>query len=544
MLVFALVATVIPVLTMSWFSYVMNREFVNEKTAEELKNATSHTAREFNLWLRERFYETRVFSSSYEVTENLEKILRGPSTDRRTQEARRRLLEYLLSVRSKFLDYDGLTVIGLNGGRLVGSDQTVSARLPVDWLKRIKTDANVVGEAYWDDQRGKPVVTIAVPIKAASGRLLGVMAGTLNFAGVERILRAFAVGRTGRMHFVDQKGVLIVSSPTLAAPGLTGRLPAQVKKGIAEEEGAALSYADARGQPVVANARRIPNLGWSVVAEIAYDEAHGRVSDIRNLTLGLLAALVLGIGLLAYLLALTIVRPLARLTAGAREVAAGGLKVDLPVSDYGEVGYLTRAFNQMVAHLREGREELGAVNIALGEMNRELKRLSSTDSLTGLFNHGHLIETLRIEVERARRLKHFFSVMMIDVDNFKHYNDSRGHPAGDTLLAEVGLLLRASVRSIDYAARYGGDEFLLLLHEVGPDGARRLADRIRATLGARKWNQGTNKITLSFGVACFPEDGESPEGVIASADTALYEAKRRGRNQTASAAMAGKIKGG
>jgi diguanylate cyclase (GGDEF)-like protein len=280
-----------------------------------------------------------------------------------------------------------------------------------------------------------------------------------------------------------------------------------------------------------------------VVAEIGYEEAYGRVVRMRNLTLLTLAGVVLGIGLVGYLLALTIVRPLSRLTAGATGVSGGDLQVDLPVVDYGEVGYLTQAFNHMVARLREGRDELAAVTVALGEMNRELKRLSVTDSMTGLYNHGHLLDTLQLEVERARRLKHFFSIMMIDVDNFKQYNDSLGHPAGDKLLSEIGQLIKASIRSIDYAARYGGDEFLVLLHEVGSEGARRLAERIRSSLAAKSWNQGPDKVTLSLGVASFPEHGDDPDTIIASADAALYEAKRRGRNQTTSAPGAGKSRG-
>jgi diguanylate cyclase (GGDEF)-like protein len=197
----------------------------------------------------------------------------------------------------------------------------------------------------------------------------------------------------------------------------------------------------------------------------------------------------------------------------------------------------------MVARLREGRDELAAINVALGEMNRELKRLSVTDSLTGLYNHGHLLDTLQLEVERARRLKHFFSIMMIDVDNFKQYNDSLGHPAGDKLLNEIGQLIKASIRSIDYAARYGGDEFLVLLHEVGPEGARRLAERIRSSLATKPWNQGPDQVTLSLGVASFPEHGDNPDALIAGADAALYEAKRRGRNQTTAVPATAKSKG-
>jgi diguanylate cyclase (GGDEF)-like protein len=195
------------------------------------------------------------------------------------------------------------------------------------------------------------------------------------------------------------------------------------------------------------------------------------------------------------------------------------------VLDYGEVGYLTRTFNTMVTHLREGREELAAINVAL-------ETLSVTDGLTGLFNHKHLMETLGNEVARARRHKHPLSILMIDVDHFKEYNDRFGHQMGDTLLAEIAALFKRTTRSIDYAARYGGDEFLLLLHEVGSVDAMQLADRVRSAVASATFGPGDTKVTVSIGVASCPEHGDTAEAVIASADAGLYKAKRGGRNET------------
>ena len=212
-----------------------------------------------------------------------------------------------------------------------------------------------------------------------------------------------------------------------------------------------------------------------------------------------------------------------RLTAGARQVGAGDFDVSVPVLDYGEVGYLTRAFNAMVRRLRDGRDELAAIN-------RTLETLSVTDGLTGLFNHKHLMETLANEVARARRHKHPLSVLMIDIDHFKAYNDRFGHQMGDSLLAEVAALFKKTARSIDYAARYGGDEFLLLLHEVAADDACQLADRVRNAVAAARFGPGDHAVTVSIGVACYPDHGDTAEAIIASADAALYRAKRGGRN--------------
>jgi diguanylate cyclase (GGDEF)-like protein len=525
-LVFALVATLVPTLTMSYHSYSMNREHVNAKIAEELRNASTQTAREFNLWLKERFYETRVFSASYEVTENLEQLGRGRDAGPQAAEATRRLTDYLASVRAKFTDYDDLCVLSLDGQRLVpAGGEGLRARLPQEWLKQIRADDNVVSEAYRDPSRNKPVILIAVPIKAASGRLLGAMAGKLNFDGIEKIVQGFAVGHTGGVHIVDRHRRVVVTSAPTEASALASLMPEKATTKLLDSGDATTVYADQRGQAVIGTMRPVSVIGWTVVAEIARAEAYARVSRQRNVALVMLAGLVIAVGFAAYVLALTVARPLERLTAGATQVGDGDFNVHVPALDYGEVGYLTRAFNKMVTHLREGREELAAINVAL-------ETLSVTDGLTGLFNHKHLMQTLNTEVARAQRHKHPLSVLMIDVDHFKQYNDRYGHQLGDKLLADIAALFKRTTRTIDYVARYGGDEFLLLLHEVASADALMLADRVRSAVAAASFGPGDHKVTVSIGVASYPEHGESAEAVIASADAGLYKAKRSGRNET------------
>jgi diguanylate cyclase (GGDEF)-like protein len=525
-LAFALVATLVPTLTMSYHSYSMNREHVNAKISEELRNAGTQTAREFNLWLKERFYETRVFSASYEVTENLELLARGRDAGRPTAEAARRLGDYLASVRAKFTDYDELCVLGLDGERLVPAEgERLRARLPQEWRKQIRTDDNVVGEAYRDGGRGKPAMLIAVPIKAASGRLLGAMVGKLNFENIEKIVQGFAIGHTGGVHIVDGQRRVVVSSAPTGTPALATRLADKAVTKLRDSGDTTTLYSDHRGQAVIGTMRPVSANGWTVVAEITRAEAYARVLRQRNIAIVTLAGLMILVGFVAYVLALTVARPLERLTAGATQVGAGDFNVHVPVLDYGEVGYLTRAFNKMVTQLRDGREELAAINVAL-------ETLSVTDGLTGLYNHKHLVQTLHSEVARAQRHKHPFSVLMIDVDHFKQYNDRFGHQMGDKLLADIAVLFKRTTRSIDYTARYGGDEFLLLLHEVTSTDALMLADRVRDAVAAAAFGPGDHKVTVSIGVASYPEHGETAEAVIAAADAGLYKAKRSGRNET------------
>ena len=516
-LVFAVLATLVPSVTMSWHSYWRNREYVNEKISEELRNASTQTAREFNLWLKERFYETRVFSSSYEITENLELFARARAPGRPSAEPVRRLAAYLASVRAKFADYDQIAVLDLGGQSLVPGDPNVAARLPSDWVKQVRADANVVSEAYRDDGKNKPVMLIAVPIKAANGRLLGAMAGKLNFDSVEKILKDFSIGQTGNVHLIDKTGRVIVSSRPSGGAAVAARLPAPATNSLLARSETTVAYSNDRGAAVVGTLRPVSALGWAVVAEVTRHEVYGRVSRERNVMFFVLAGVVILVGLAAYVLALTVVRPLDRLTAGAKRVGAGNFDVELPVLDYGEVGYLTRAFNTMVSRLRD--------------MNEELKTLSITDGLTGLFTQKHLLDTLGTELARAQRFKHPLAVLMIDVDHFKQYNDGFGHQQGDRLLIDMTQLFKSATRSIDYAARYGGDEFVLVLHEVSPADAVQLAERVRKGVAAATFHP-RHKVTISVGVAGFPDHGATAPSLIAAADAALYEAKRQGRNKT------------
>jgi len=229
------------------------------------------------------------------------------------------------------------------------------------------------------------------------------------------------------------------------------------------------------------------------------------------------ATLLLVIGALAYMLGLTIVLPLDRLAHGAREVAAGDLTAAVPVVGAGEVAYVTEVFNDMVARLRQGREEL--------------ERLSRTDGLTELPNRRHLMETIEREIRRAQRSERPFTLLMIDVDHFKQFNDAFGHLAGDDVLKRLAGVLTGAMRTVDYAGRFGGEEFTVLLPETPLDGAGEVAERIRARMAEQTFGDGRPAVTLSIGMGECPTDGESVDTIIECADAALYYAKETGRNR-------------
>ncbi len=156
---------------------------------------------------------------------------------------------------------------------------------------------------------------------------------------------------------------------------------------------------------------------------------------------------------------------------------------------------------------------------------------ANTDELTGLYNHRHFHERLDQEITRDSRFGGTFSLIMMDVDLFKSYNDIYGHLAGDQVLRKVGEYIESSIRGIDLAFRYGGEEFAVILPEARIEDAYKVAERIRKTIEA-KTSLKAMPITVSLGIANWPNDGVMKEEIIGRADEALYRAKQMGRNRT------------
>ena len=156
---------------------------------------------------------------------------------------------------------------------------------------------------------------------------------------------------------------------------------------------------------------------------------------------------------------------------------------------------------------------------------------ANTDGLTELYNHRHFHERLEQEIARGSRFGTTFSLIMLDLDLFKAYNDIYGHLAGDEVLRRIGKYIEGSIRSIDLAFRYGGEEFAVILPETRLDDAYRVAERIRKTIES-KTSSKAMPITASLGIANWPVDGVMKEEIIARADAALYRAKQTGRNRT------------
>jgi diguanylate cyclase (GGDEF)-like protein len=275
--------------------------------------------------------------------------------------------------------------------------------------------------------------------------------------------------------------------------------------------------------------------------------AEGAAADeAADTTLMLLIALsvlasLAGVASLAAL-SLSVVRPLGSLQATVRAIASGHLEAKVAVSGPQEVASLARHFNDMIAArkraeegLRKARDDLEKRveerTAALQAANEELQRLSTTDALTGLANHRLLLHSLSREVERGMESQRPVSVLMLDIDNFKLFNDTYGHALGDEALRLVAGVLRKLNEDSGIPGRYGGDEFLVILPGADKAAAGAYAERLSAAVGEIEFQAGHGSrvpISLSVGLASFPEDTKSSDHLLAVADAAMYEAKRLG----------------
>lgn len=217
------------------------------------------------------------------------------------------------------------------------------------------------------------------------------------------------------------------------------------------------------------------------------------------------------------------------------EVSACPLKL----SDDGEVLQVTA---RDISFRRESEIQMQQLFTQLQEANTRLERMATVDEMTGLFNFRHFKNEITTELTRSVRFQQPFAVLFTDIDNFKHFNDRNGHPAGDALLRHLAQVFQRTCRELDVVARYGGEEYVILCPNTTADQGMILADRLLKNIAATRFLQGESQplgeISVSLGVASYPENGSTVEEVLKAADQAMYYAKTHGKKQAITTARA------
>jgi len=218
----------------------------------------------------------------------------------------------------------------------------------------------------------------------------------------------------------------------------------------------------------------------------------------------------------------------------AAVVVAAGLLWDLNDLRYAPFTYGMVSWGDQVGRLIL-LGTAGVLATAIVDRSRQLRHLSALDGLTGLLNRGYFETRYQSEVARARRHGHPLSVALLDLDRYKNFNDRYGHASGDVALRVLAETLLKGLRATDIVARYGGDEFVVLLLETGPQAAHEKLEQLRLAVARAEFSiprhDLTAQITLSAGIACLPDDGTDPVELLEVADQRLFAAKDGGRNR-------------
>ena len=255
--------------------------------------------------------------------------------------------------------------------------------------------------------------------------------------------------------------------------------------------------------------------------DLIEQKAEGELAQLRNaMRFGVISILAAGLVVFSLAVSATIslLRALDRALASMERIASSqDFHLRIPADSPDEIGYLFRNFNQLL-------------DIA-ERLLTEKDYLASTDSLTGISNRLEFSKVLRDETDRKRRHETPMALILLDVDHFKHINDSYGHNTGDEVLKTLTRLIGSGIRHTDFFARCGGEEFVLLLRDDGSDVAMAAAEKLRIQIASANF-PAVGKVTCSFGVTAWEHD-DTPATFVARADKALYASKRAGRNRVA-----------
>jgi len=509
------VSALLPALLVGWASYLTASKILLEKVNRQLSGRVASAVQRVELWLGERAEDAHIFASSFIVTENLDLWRRAQqSGDPIAAAARTRVEQYLAQVRERDPDCLELAIVDASG-------EVVAHTEPAGWAPSSECAAELAGEegqVVRVHGGGQAIVHSRASIRLENGEAIGAL---VTGASMETLWRHLAAGQESdaeHLAVIDAGGQVLFDSR--GAPSLPQDRLASQGVVLCLEEGSGIGdYRNAKGEWVLGGYRFLPAPGLGLVVEVPRAEAFAAVYRLRDRILLISLAAAGLMTALGVALALKVSRPLRALIAGARAVAKGDLSHEIPVRSGDELGYLTRVFNRMTSSLRE--------------THAELERLSTTDELTGLYNRRQLAVVFARELSRADRSQESLSLLMIDLDHFKAFNDRHGHLEGDACLREIADFLRAQLRPTDVVVRFGGEEFLALLPATNKVAAAVIGERMRKSFAERDYAvaNGVTPLTISVGVAAWPQDGRTEEELIRAADTALYAAKADGRNQ-------------
>lgn len=431
----------------------------------------------------------------------------------------------------------GLYAIDTEGTSLLGGSSSVSESEPIDFrgeewfLAALNTHAPIVSGPQRGFAAGEPIIAFAMPVRDDEGHSVAVLAGfvRLDASGFLQGLLRHSRDTGGGLLLISPADKVFVSAsdPSLILKPTPGPGVNLLHDRAMEGYRGTGTTINAAGIEELAAIASIPGTGWFVVARLPVKEAFAPIQLLQSMILNsTVVALVVVLGALLLLLS-RILTPLTNTARAIRDMADGKRELgQLAITRNDEVGELVQGFNRLVGRLREKEE-------ALKDTEARLSFMAHHDALTGLLNRGILDDRLQQAVERAARNGTSFAVLFFDLDQFKPINDRWGHEVGDAVLVQVAKRLAQGRRRTDTVARFGGDEFIVLLIDL--DDAHRNAGKIAEEYLARMRQpyhvgEHTLALTVSIGIAVYQGGPLTAGHLLSQADMAMYRAKRGGSN--------------
>ncbi|MBU0960889.1 MAG: diguanylate cyclase, partial [Proteobacteria bacterium] len=530
-LIFSVLVTFIPSFGMGWILNSMIHTTITEKTEQKLLYSANIIEREIALWFKQRSYDLHVFSNSFIISENLGRHLSAKNnTDTDPSDPSvysKNIATYLSSVQNQFDDYRRLVVLD-NEGVIVSASETTEMdhpiQLPENTAEQIAAANSFKGDVYFDAENNSPLMLIGIPLFSERyDAYAGFLAAEVRLQGILPLLQTALFDTKNDLHICGSlinlhDGTHFLStghSTDFGSPEIITSGTAQLFDSPPQLQ----DFFNSHGTRVVGIATPLENPLWGLLITENHDDVFARVTRARNRNVLIICSFSLFIGLAAYLFARQIITPLRALTNGALQVANGNLNVTLPIQKNDELGFATKVFNEMVAEL----------NLS----HTKLEQLATTDALTQLANRKQIMISLSKHFEYYQRYTAEFSILMIDIDYFKRINDTYGHLAGDAVLLQMAKIFQETLRNVDMAGRYGGEEFLVILAETSGEKAQHTAERIRQAVEKHifTFENCLIKVSISIGVARILEKEKNENSLVSRADQALYQAKENGRNQ-------------
>ena len=530
---FSFLATLIPSVGLGILAFQQNEAMVNENVTRELRALANYASRELELWIKEQILAVRELATSKILIEGL--ASENQARKKKFVVQRKGLELYLKSVHKRLETVLELTVVDVEG-RLIASN--VESPFPVKLSQSWPQDASIQGEVValpqWNGNYATAILSIAVPILSVDDFILGALIVTFDLRDIQPNLKDKIKSPPGDVLLLDNDGnVMLASDASIVNAAGPISLDSDALKRLRDHPGEYEIFYGPQQEKVAGLAYISEKPPITIIATRNHQLIYAFWEQQRNLFAGLISIMILIVTAIAFQMSHAIVVPLRRLIDATARIVQGDLNVELKNTQLNELGQLTQMFNQMTDRLRQSKAEIDAASAAMRQKNELLETLSVTDSLTGLYNRNKLNAIISDQLARYERNKRPFSVLMIDVDHFKTLNDSLGHVAGDEIIAAVAKKIVQSIRNVDYAARFGGDEFVVILADTAINEALKTAERIRthvADIHCSTINK-TLKVTLSIGVIQSGPEDISLTILLSRVDSALYEAKRSGRDQ-------------